>query len=274
VSTFEHDGETLWYDDRGSGVPLVALHGGLGLDHTYLRPALDGLGPGVRTIYLDLRANGRSTGDGVGTTMSQLAADVEALCVHLGLDRVAVLGHSYGGFVALQHALDHPDRVGHLLLCDTDSSGPTDDAVAAGMRRLGLDLDLLAAFESPMGTLEELLTVFDVVEPAYFPHSPAGTARAGLADTIPRDEGSAAGEAALDGWDVGARLAEITCPALVLHGADDFLFPSEGAELLAQRIPGARLRVFGASGHLPFVEEVDAFRDEVRAFLLGGADRH
>lgn len=270
MTTFEHDGATLWYDEDGSGVPLVALHGGLGMDHTYLRRALDRLGPGIRTIYLDLRANGRSGGEAAGMTMARLAADVEALCAHLDLDRVAVLGHSYGGFVALQLALDHPERVSHLLLCDTDSHGPDDDAVFAGMRRLGLEPDLLGAFDTPIETTEDLLRVFDVVEPAYLPHSPAGTAREGLAGTIARAEGSAAGEEALAGWDVDHRLGEIGCPTLVLHGVDDFLFPTEAPRLLAERIPDARLRMFGTSGHLPFVEEPEAFLDAVRGFLLTG----
>src|SRR5688572_23256339 len=113
MATFEHDGETFWYDAIGAGPPLIVLHGGLGLDHTYLRPAFDQLAPELQVIYLDLRANGRSTGDGVGMTMGQLAADVDALRAHLGLERVAVFGHSYGGFVGLEYALTYPARLTH-----------------------------------------------------------------------------------------------------------------------------------------------------------------
>lgn len=183
MSTFEHDGATLWYDDCGSGVPLLVLHGGLGLDHTYLRAAFDALVPDVRVVYLDFRANGRSTGDG-DLTMARLAADVDALRAHLELARVAVFGHSYGGFVALQYALDHGDHLTHLVVCDSDTRGPAAETMTAGLVRLGLEPGLLAAFETPIETTADLLEVFDVLEPAYLPHSPPGTARAGLADTV------------------------------------------------------------------------------------------
>jgi proline iminopeptidase len=267
MSTFEHDGETFWYDVHGSGRPLLALHGGLGLDHTYLRTVLDPLGSEMQVVYFDFRANGRSTGDGEGMSMAQLASDVEALCDHLGLVDVAVFGHSYGGFVALEHALTYPHRPSRLVLCDTDTRGPTDQSVADGLQRLGLDVAMLSVFEEPLDTLDRLLEAFDAVEPAYFPHSPPGTGRAGLTRTIPRPQGGAGGEAALVGWDVGDRLGEIDVPTLVLVGTDDFMFPTERARLMAEGVRNGQLTIFEASGHLPFVEEPAAFRERLLAFV-------
>ena len=268
MSTFEHDGATLWYDDQGSGVPLLVLHGGLGLDHTYLRTAFGTLVPEVRVVFLDLRANGRSTGD-ADLTMGRLADDVDALRAHLGLGRVAVFGHSYGGFVALQYALDHGDRLSHLVVCDSDTCGPKPETMVAGLERLGLDPGLLAAFETPIESTSDLLDLFDVVEPAYFPHSPPGTARAGLADTIWRVEGSEGGESALEGWDVADRLGEIAVPTLVMTGADDFMFPPERARLMADALPRSTLTIFDSCGHLPNVEAPEAFTAALRGFLLG-----
>lgn len=268
MSTFVHDGETFWYDATGHGVPVIALHGGLGLDHTYLRPALDALGPGIEVCYLDLRANGRSTGDGTGMTLAQLADDVDAFRAHLGLDRVAVLGHSYGGFVALEHALAYPDRLSHLLLCDTSTRAPVEQSMVAELDRLGVDPGVLAAFAEPVEDVAGLLDVFDVVEVAYFPHGPVGVARRGLADTIYRPGGAQGGDAALAGWDVTARLAEITVPTLVISGADDFLFPSDGARALADALPVGQLVVLERAGHLPFVDQPERFREAVRAFVL------
>lgn len=268
MSTFEHDGATLWYDDCGSGVPLLVLHGGLGLDHTYLRAAFDALVPDVRVVYLDFRANGRSTGDG-DLTMARLAADVDALRAHLELARVAVFGHSYGGFVALQYALDHGDHLTHLVVCDSDTRGPAAETMTAGMVRLGLEPGLLAAFETPIETTADLLEVFDVLEPAYLPHSPPGTARAGLADTVWRAEGSEGGGSALDGWDVADRLREIAAPTLVMTGADDFMFPPERARLMVDALPRAELKVFESCGHMPNVEAPEELRSAILGFLLG-----
>ena len=267
MTTFEHDGETFWYDVNGTGAPLIVLHGGLGLDHTYLRASFDQLASEVQVIYLDLRANGRTTGDGVGMTMAQLASDVDALRAHLRLERTAVFGHSYGGFVALEYALTYPDRLTQLLLCDTDTCAPDDGRVVASMQRLGLDPGILGAFERPVETREDFLSVFDDVEPAYFPHSAPGIARAGLAQTIYRPGGGAGGSAALEGWDLAGRLGEVAVPTLVLNGVDDFLFAPDRAKLMHSAIPGARLRIFEASGHLPFVEQEAAFLGEVREFL-------
>jgi len=118
-----------------------------------------------------------------------------------------------------------------------------------------------------MDTHEDLLRVFDAVEPAYLPHSTPGAARSGLSDTIWRREGAAGGDAALAGWDVGDRLGEVAARTLVATGADDFLFPPARACLLQEGIPGARLKVFDRCGHLPHIEQPAEFDRAVREFV-------
>ena len=267
MSTFEHDGETFWYDAVSSGPALLVLHGGLGLDHTYLRPGFDQLASELQVVYLDLRANGRSTGDGAGMTMAQLAADVDALRAHLGLDRMALFGHSYGGFVALQYALTFPDRLTHLLLCDTDTHGPTEAAMVAGLHRLGLEPEILGAFAAPVTSTEDLIDVFAAVEPAYLPHSTPGSASRRLRDVIYRQEGSDGGDHALAGWDVTHRLPEFEAPTLVLGGIDDFMFSADRSREIARSVPAGTHHVFQSSGHLPHLEEPGPFMETVREFL-------
>src|SRR3954449_13053964 len=98
----------LYVEERGSGsLPLVVLHGGPGLDHTMFGAYLDALGDACRLLLVDQRAQGRSDASDPQTwTIAQMAADVTALAAALHLDRYAVLGHSFGAFVALQHAVD------------------------------------------------------------------------------------------------------------------------------------------------------------------------
>src|SRR4051812_13424616 len=98
----------LHIDERGDGLPLLLLHGGPGLDHTMFGHALDPLGDALRVILVDQRAQGRSDRDSdpATWTLAQMAADVSALATALELDRYAVLGHSFGAMVALQHAVD------------------------------------------------------------------------------------------------------------------------------------------------------------------------
>ena len=119
MPTVEIQKTHIFYTSSGTGVPCLVMHGGLGLDHTYLR-GLDMLGDVLHLVYYDHRHNGRSGRPPIeSVTHAQLADDAESLRQHLGLGKVAVLGHSYGGFIALEYALRYPDSVSHLILVDT-----------------------------------------------------------------------------------------------------------------------------------------------------------
>src|ERR671930_269279 len=102
----------LHVTERGSGaLALFVLHGGPGLDHTMFGSYLDALGDDCRLLLVDERSTGRSEPSAPETwTLERHAADVEALAAALGAERYAVLGHSYGALIALQHAVDFPGR--------------------------------------------------------------------------------------------------------------------------------------------------------------------
>jgi proline iminopeptidase len=102
---------SLYVVERGGGYPLIILHGGPGLDHHMFGDYLDALADDYRLILADQRANGRSGRPPQESwTLEQNAKDVSLLAVALGLDRYALLGHSYGAFVTLQHAVDFPGQ--------------------------------------------------------------------------------------------------------------------------------------------------------------------
>lgn len=115
------NGVNLYFDVVGAGTTAVsgaldekpvmfALHGGPGCDHTYYRPWLDPLGEQVQLVFLDHRGNGRSERtDTSSYTIEQMADDVEGLRNYLGMDKVIVHGHSFGGMVAQVYALRHPN---------------------------------------------------------------------------------------------------------------------------------------------------------------------
>ena len=268
MSTLECGGETLWYESNGEGDDLlIALHGGLGLDHTCLRPWLDPLADELRLAYTDFRANGRSSGDGADVTMERLAADVDALRQHLGHRRTWLLGHSYGGFVALEYALRYPQKLAGLILLDTDSAGPSHETMTDGLLRLGVRPEEMVAFQESVETTEDLLRLFESIGPWYFPHSEPHMASRVMGQTIYRKEGSEAGQRALQDWDVSRRLPEITTPCLVMTGVDDFLFPPHRAEELSGNLPNSSLEIVHDSGHLPFVEQTATVLDAVVRFV-------
>src|SRR5437016_4873387 len=114
------NGTELFYALHGDGRPLVTLHGGLGLDHTYFRPWLDALGDAAQLVYYDQRGHGRSQRpplDHVGH--DTWAADAEELRAHLGHERIVLFGHSYGGYLAQEYALAFGERLAGLILCST-----------------------------------------------------------------------------------------------------------------------------------------------------------
>ena len=109
---------SLFVKRLGQGEPILLMHGGPGLDHTTLQ-TLEPLADRFLLIFYDHRANGRSTGATASMTFENLVADAEALRETFGYARWAVAGHSFGGHVALEYALRHPDRITSLLLLDT-----------------------------------------------------------------------------------------------------------------------------------------------------------
>src|SRR2546425_7072834 len=113
-----HSGDAdIHYEVVGRGRPCIMLHGSPGTDHTYLRFGLERLlAEDLEMIFLDHRAHGRSSAGTARLSFEIIAADIEAVRKHLGLDSVAVLGHSFGGMVAQFYATLHQSTVTHLVL--------------------------------------------------------------------------------------------------------------------------------------------------------------
>src|SRR5262245_47742741 len=114
-------GAQLYFREIGTGVPLVVLHGGPDFNHGYLLPDLDRLSRSFRLIYYDQRGRGRSSGtvspEDVG--IDSEIDDLETVRRHFGLDAVSLLGHSWGGLLAMEYATRHPDRLSHMILLNT-----------------------------------------------------------------------------------------------------------------------------------------------------------
>ena len=269
----------LHVTERGSGdLPLFVLHGGPGLDHTMFGSYLDALGDLVRLLLVDERATGRSDPSPPETwTLAQHAADVEALAAAMGLDRYAVLGHSYGALIALQHAVDFAGRPAATVV----SSGFPDarflDHVEGELEafepiELREQVKSSWAREAHARTQEDMAAIMADQLPVHFadPRDPRiGELLAEMGDAIyGPDVLRAAATEEYGGISVEDRLDEITHPALVLAGRHDRTCSVAAAQAIADGIPGAELVIFEHSGHMTFVEENDAYVAAVRAFLL------
>jgi proline iminopeptidase len=268
----------LFVVERGDGpMPLFVLHGGPGLDHTMFGHHLDGLAGVCRLLLVDLRSQGRSEPAPPDTwTLEQMAADVEGLAHTLGLARYAVLGHSFGAFVALQHAVDFPGR-------------PAASIISAGVPAAGFLAEVehnLASFEpvelrdqvtsswareSEARTQEDCRLLLSDQLPFHFrdPFDPrieglrSDLAEAVFAPDVLRE----AARADYGQIDVEDRLGAVSHSVLVLAGRHDRTCSLAASQAIADGVPGAQLVVFENSGHMTFIEEEDAYVNAVRDFL-------
>jgi pimeloyl-ACP methyl ester carboxylesterase len=267
----------LYVAERGSGFPLLLLHGGPGLDHHEFADYLDPLTDAYRLVLVDLRAQGRSDKPPRETwTLQQMAADVTALGDALGYGPYAVLGHSYGAFVALQHAVDYP---GYPCGTIVSSGLPSARFLADLQDRLDAfePADLREqvvrswAAEASVETPEELKRILDDQMSWHFadPRDPR------IADFNARTAGMVGSPDVLrhfanddyGGIEVEDVLDTVTHPVLVLGGRHDRTCPVEAAEVIAHGIKDAELVVFERSGHMTYVEEQDRYLEVVRDFL-------
>lgn len=263
------NGTELFYKTIGEGLPCLVMHGGLGFDHTYLHPWLDPLGDIFELIYYDHRGNGRSgRPDKETMTHANFAADADALAAHLGHEKVAVLGHSYGGFIALEMALRHPERISHLILLDTAPvyPGTYSEELNANFLKMGATEEMIAARNRIPTSDEEAVEIFQVYWSVYFKNYDPDTGARLLENAIVSISGGAR-EGEVAAYNVISRLGEIDIPTLVLVGRDDWICPPSQAHIMYEGIPNSELVIFEDSGHLPYVEEADLFFDTVRDWI-------
>jgi proline iminopeptidase len=269
----------LFVDVVGHGYPLVLMHGGPGADHWSLLPFRQ-LSDHFTMVFYDHRCNGRSAGVPVTSmTWDNLTADADALRESLKFDKWAVLGHSFGGKVALEYALRYPDSLSHLILLDTggDSWWDQENAPQLLAKRgfSGRKVELARRWFNGQTAPWEFYPTLMRLGSAYDPHTGWFTAvRTMIAErrTKARPQAQHFGFSQLTkGWTVMGRLGEITVPTLVMAGRDDFLFPPEHQGQLAAGIPHARLEIIERAGHNPHDERTADVMKAVTDFIPTGA---
>jgi proline iminopeptidase len=256
LRTYTAGCKTLAYEEYGAGQPIVLLAGGPGENPAYMDPVARMLASaGRRVLLLEQRGTGRSA-DAISCrermTLAGAVADLDALRVHLRLERLTIAGHSWGGMLAMAYAQKHPDRVAALLLIDpgpmTFADFPKESAVVharlTGAQRMALQD---AKGEAQIEAAER---------PAFFYN--AGNARR-LEESIPTGEplwyesvGALLGPD-LGKFDVVEEMRKLKAPVTLVFGRlDPGFFISAELQVLK---PGARLFVVEDAGHYPWLED-------------------
>jgi len=276
------DGRTLGYHTMGRGPVLVCHPGGPGFSSLYFGD-LAGLWERFTLVLLNPRGTGNSgrPGDSRAYQIGDYVSDVEELRVHLGLEKLLLLGHSHGGVVAQAYAARHPGRVERLVLASTLArfGGPQQEAMREGMdKRSGQPWypDAVAALEEEQegkfSSDEEMAGLVFRELPLYFAHF--GGAEAGYLDTLKTEKLNADAlklfnKEIFETFDLRGELGAISAPTLVITGEADFICGPVCADEIAAGIKGARKVIVGDSGHMVFVEQPEEFEREVAEFLEG-----
>lgn len=255
-------GAEIHYAARGRG-PVCLVPSLIGTrPYEILMPAP--LAEQLRLVCVDLRGGGRSTGVAADLTLDVLAADLEAVRADLGVEQVAVLGHSILGVLAIEYARRCPASVSHVIAVGTPPSGDMlrlaqssaefFEAQASDGRKQVLreNLSRLPPDPSPGQALQ-------AQTPLRF-YDPRFDATALYAEAILRPELLRHVMGPLtQAWQALDGAGEGDAPLLIAHGRHDYSVPHVLWDGLVARLPRATLRLFEHSGHQPFFEEPDVF---------------
>lgn len=279
---FEGQGATLYYEVRGtkSGTPLFVINGGPGVDHTYMHSTLqpvsafDELAKKRPVIFYDPRGVGRSPAlkAGQSCTFADQVNDLEALRSFLGYERIDVLGHSFGGAVAMAYAARFPDRVAHLIISDAvapkfsdwvylfdqvfpETSERMEAREKAYQARGGRNE---ADVKGEMLDYLSMLFYSPAHREAYLAKVTNPTINTQIRDAIIKD---------YEKLDLNSEVAKFRFPVLVITGRFDMNVAPVVAYKIHKAIPNSRFAVFEHSGHLPFYEEQEEFVQLAEGFL-------
>ena len=254
-------GLEMAYDEAGSGVPVVLLHG-FPFNRTLWRDQVESLSASHRVVTPDLRGFGESSvGAEDAATMEEMARDVAALMDELKIERAIIGGLSMGGYVALAFCRQFARRVRALILADTRPQSDTEEG------RQNREVMARRALDEGMGAIAEAMLP-KLLAPATHMKNPQAVARVRDMILSTRTEAAAA---ALRGMAVRQDqtnfLQNILQPTLIVVGSEDQLNPPADSETMRREIRGSRLEVIEGAGHVSNVERPKEFNAALTKFL-------
>ncbi|MGE5813395.1 MAG: alpha/beta fold hydrolase [Acidobacteriota bacterium] len=278
---------SLYVRTIGQGEPTIVLHGGPDFDHGYLLPDLDRLKDAFRLIYYDQRGRGRSAEHvrPEEVTLSSDLEDLEELRQHFRLNKVTLLGHSWGTVLALEYALRYPTRVSHLVLLNPAPVSASDAAVLrkAYLEKLGGDMDsqqqIMASAAYKAGDPDAVTARYRIhfkfaldrpedyeklmlrMRVGFASQGSAGILKARSVEAqLMRDTWE------VPGYDLLPKLRSLHIPTLVIVGEHDFI-PVAIARHIAEAIPDSAFVTIPGCGHFAYLEKPREVRKALDDFI-------
>jgi proline iminopeptidase len=264
------NGAELFYASRGTG-PVCLVPSAMGT-RVYERQMPPRLSEGRQLVFVDLRGGGQSTGDPASLTFDRFADDLEAVRVDLGVDTVAVIGHSVIGALAIEYGRRCPATVSHVITVGTPPRGDMTWLATAAAQFFDQD----ASHERKEVLRENLAKLPVGASPAqaFSAHAPTRfyDARIDMAPLYqeaivkPALLGHLLGALTKD-WDITSDTSSLRVPLLLAHGRYDYTVPHALWDGIEAALPTATRHVFPRSGHQPFFEEPDQFAAVVAEWM-------
>ena len=272
------NGNSIYCKTVGSGKPIVILHGGPGLDHTSLLPQFYELAKNYKLIFYDQRGSGKSTGkiDSVSISIDNFVEDLEGLRQQLHFEKMNLLGHSWGGLLAMNYAIKYPKRIKKLML--VSSFGATSKFIPEFVknreeRRTKEDSTSLANIMESTGFAKRAPPVMEQFMGLFFKSYFYDQSKYNQL-TITFNHKTASNllpiftllSKEFSNYDITNKIKKIDFPVLIIHGQNDPV-PVKYAYGLNRIIKKSQLVVIKNCGHFPFVEAKEKFISSCANFL-------
>jgi len=258
MSFVENQGAKIYWDEQGSGEPLLLI---MGLSYpSYMwhrsRPVL---AQRYRTIALDNRGAGQSDAPPGVYSIVFMASDAAAVLDAAGVESAHVFGVSMGGMIGQEFALQYPKRVRSLILGCTAAGGPhAAKAEPAALQTL---------MRQDMTPEESKEAIIPFIYDAATPRERIDEDMAIRMKWYPSPQGYGGQLQGIFGWEAYSRIAQITAPTLIIHGETDRLIPPANASLIAERIPGAKLKLIPHASHIFETDQPGTAHHAILEFL-------
>ncbi len=277
-TTLSINGTSLFIREMGSGSPIIIIHGGPGLNHSYFLPHLNSLATKYRLIFYDQRACGNSSGslDSTQMSLSLFVEDIEEIRKSLKLGKIGILAHSWGGLVAMNYASKYSENLSALILSNSVSPKFGEFEKETNQRlklRISaedsiLRSEILKSAEFKTGNLESYTKLFKLsFKPSFYYSSSLEKMQLILpGDFLAKRKVLFFMTKELSEYDFYDNLKIISCPVLVIHGSYDGM-PLNLSQKIHACIPNSKLIVIKNAGHFPFIDKPKKFSAVVSQFL-------
>lgn len=272
------NGAKIFCKTLGDGEPLVIVHGGPGLAHDYLFDPFKQLSDNYKLIFYDQRGCGKSQefNEGESSTMETMVEDLEGVRKEFKLEKMNLVGQSWGAVIAFNYIFKYPDRVKYLILLEPapGSSEYIQNVQQTIMSRLSKEEieRLVKISQSPdLRTSPELFKEFmNIRMKTYFYNSTYASKKNFNYFDTERVKKFFASSALfgpyLMSYSLYDKMRNISCPTLIIHGDYDVI-PTEAIERMGKEIKNAEVHIVKECGHFVHIEKPEFYFNTIRSFI-------